>query len=177
MSITEVTPKKLEEFTGELKKNKIEYIIIAGLGLDGKRGYLTRPHQDVDILFLKKDKEKVEKAYEKLGYSIKENDNDKYQLRRADGSKIDLVYLTIEGNEAVSYGRIAITRFPKQLFEKSQVGKIDSVKFNIAPNELLATWGKDSQKGDDAEYSKTLPVNKELIDKIKRVLRKEIEIK
>jgi len=177
MSKTEVTPKKLEEFTGELKKNKIKYIVIAGLGLDGKRGYLTRSHQDLDILCLKKDKEKVEKAYSKLGYYIKENNHDKYQLKRADGSKIDLVYLTIEGNEAVSYGSIAITRFPKQLFEKSQVGKIDSVKFNIAPNELLATWGKDSQKGDDAEYSKTLPVNKELIDKIKRVLRKEIEIK
>lgn len=177
MSITEVTPEKLKEFTGELEKNKLKYIVIAGLGLDGKRGFLTRPHQDVDMLCLKKDKKKVENVYEKLGYYIKENDHDKYQLRRADGSKIDLVYLTIEDNEAVSYGRIAITRFPKELFEKSQIGKIGNVEFNIAPNELLATWGKDSQKGNDAEYSKTLPVNKELVRQIKRVLRKEIEVK
>lgn len=173
MNITEVTPEKLKELTEELEKNKIKYIVIAGLGLDGKRGYLTRPHQDVDMLCLKKDKEKVEGVYKKLKYYIKENNNDKYQLRRADGSKIDLVYLTIEGKEAVSYGSIAITRFPKQLFEKSQLGKIEDVNFKIAPNELLATWGKDSQKGNDAEYSKTLPVNENLIKKIKRVLRKE----
>ena len=173
--MTEVTLSRLNEFLKELEKNKIKYIVIAGFGLDGKRGFQTRSHQDLDVLCLKKDLQKLEVIIKKLGYSG-EKFNDLYKLRRTDGSKIDLGLLTIEGKDAVSYGRIAITRFPKELFKKSQKGHIDNVEFTIAPNELLKTWGKDSTKGSDAEFANSLPADKEIIKKIKRILRKDLEL-
>ena len=50
---TEMTLKKVVDFTSQLEFRNIDYTIIAGFGLDGKRGFLTRPHQDLDILCAK----------------------------------------------------------------------------------------------------------------------------
>lgn len=167
---TKVSLKNLKEFTHALEYNKINYIVIAGFGVDGKRGYQTRPHQDLDILCLKKDLPKIENTIEKLNYSGKKY-NDLYKLKRDDGSKVDLGLVTIEGEEAVTYGRIAVTRFPKELFNKSQRGHIKDVEFNIAPNELLKKWGSYATKGDDKEYIKNLPINSKLFNSIKRKIR------
>lgn len=169
--MTEVTLERLNEFIKSLEKNKIRYIVIAGFGLDGKRGFQTRPHQDLDVLCMKKELPQIERILRKLGYSG-ERFNDLYKLKRDDGSKIDLGLLTIEGDLAVSYGRIAITKFPKELFEKSQKGHIKNIIFEIASNELLRVWGNNSQKGNDAEYANSLPADEKIIQKIKRELRK-----
>lgn len=171
--MTEVTPERIKEFLGELEKRKIQYVVIAGVGLDGKRGHLTRKHQDLDVLCLKNDLPKVEQAVKTLGYSGKRY-NDLYKLQRDDGSKVDLGLVTIEDSDAVTYGRIAVTRFPKELFTKPQIGRIGGIKFNIAPNELLKTWGLHSQKELDSEYARSLPVDENLVKKIKRVLRKDM---
>lgn len=172
---TEVTLKSLKEFTQALEQRDIRYIIIAGYGLDGKRGHLTRPHQDVDILCLKEDQSKIESLIKDLDYEIKIRSNDLYKLKRSDQSKVDLCLVTTEGDEAVTYGRIAITRFPKTLFDNPQKATIEDVTFNVAPNELLRTWGSESKKGDDAEYSKDLPADPQKMKKIKRVLRKDLD--
>lgn len=168
---TEVTIKNLKEFVKALEIKKIKYIVIAGFGLDGKRGYQTRRHQDLDIICLKKDFEKVMKIVKELKYNVKNKFNRLYKLQREDGSKIDLSFAVIKGDEAITSGRIAITKFPKELFSP-QLGNIGNFQFNIAPNELLKTWGICSRKGDDANYSKTLPADDKKIKKIKRVLRK-----
>lgn len=170
--MTEMNLERLNEFIGELEKKKIKYIVIAGFGLDGKRGYQSRLHQDLDVLCKKDDLPKIDKIREKLSYSG-ERFNDLYKLNRNDGSKVDVGLLTFEGDEAVSYGRIAITRFPKGLFEHPQKGQIGKIKFNIAPNELLKIWGSDSQKGDDADYVKSLPIDEDKFKRINRVLRKK----
>jgi len=112
---TEVTIEKLKEFVKALEAKKIKYAVIAGFGVDGKRGYQTRPHQDLDILCSKNDLPKIEEVVEKLGYSGKRF-NDLYKLKRGDGSKVDLALVTEEDKEAVTYGRIAVTKFPKELF-------------------------------------------------------------
>jgi hypothetical protein len=171
--MSEVTLEILKEFVSALNKENIKYTIIAGFGLDGKRGFQTRPHQDLDVLCLKTDLVKIENIIKKLNYSGKRF-NDLYKLNRKDGSKIDLGLLTIEFSEAVSYGRIAITRFPKILFEKPQKGKIENLEFNIAPNELLKIWGKDSKKGNDSHFSYSLEANEKLLKKIKRVFREDL---
>jgi len=171
--MSEITLERLNEFIRELERKKANYIVIAGFGLDGKRGHLTRQHQDLDVLCLKQDLPKLEESIKKLGYSGKRY-NDLYKLTRPDGGKIDLGLVTLEGDEAVTYGRIAITRFPKELFESPQRGRIEDIKFNIAPNELLKTWGEHSQKMSDAEYAKILPVDAGKINRIKRVLRRDI---
>ncbi len=166
----EVTLRILKKIISSFELNKIKYIVIAGFGLDGKRSFLTRPHQDLDILCLKKDLKKIEKILKKLNYSG-EKHNNLYKVYGGDGGKIDLGMLEIEGDYVVSYGRIAITKFPKELFLNPQIGKINNLEFNIAPNEILKTWGKHSKKGDDANYSKSLKTDEKLMRKIKRVLR------
>lgn len=170
MMKTEMSPDKIKEFLESLEKKKVHYIVIAGVGLDGKRGHLTRPHNDLDVLCAKNDLLKVNQVLEKLGYSGKRY-NDLYKVFDNYGGKVDIGLVTFEKNEAVTYGRIAITRFPKQLFEHPQRGRIDDVEFNVAPNELLRTWGAYSQKGTDAEYSASLPVDEKQTKKIKRILR------
>ena len=169
--MTHITIQNLGEFTKALEKEKIKYIVIAGWGLDGKRGKQTRVHQDLDILCLKKDFRKVKKIISNLGYVIKENFNNLYKLFREDGAKVDLAFLMLKGDYLLSNGRIAITKFPKVLFEKSQIGNVEGVKFKIAPNELLKTWGSHSQKGNDAEFAKKLKVNKGLVEMISRKLK------
>ena len=170
---TLVTIEILKEFLDALKKNRIKYIVIAGFGIDGKRGFLARPHQDLDVLCLKSDLPKIEKMIHSLKYSGKRY-NDLYKLIRDDGSKIDLALVTKEGDEAVTYGRIAITRLPFMLFENLQKGNIDGFEFNIAPNELLKTWGKDAPKGEDVNYVEALPADPGLIKRITRILRKDL---
>lgn len=165
-----LTPEKLNEFVRSLERNNIKYIVIAGFGIDGKRGYETRPHQDLDVLCLKEDLMHIKKVIHRLGYKT-DRYNDLIKLNREDGAKIDLGLVTIENEEAVTYGRIAVTRFPKELFYKPQRGNIGRIEFKIAPNELLKTWGADSQKGNDSDYAKRLPVDENIMERIKRVKR------
>jgi hypothetical protein len=167
---TEVTIEKLKEFISSIEKERIPYIVIAGFDIDGKRGYISRPHQDLDILCLKKDLSKLQNIVGNLGYSG-EFYNNLYKLHRDDGSKIDLALLEKEGEYAVSDGRLATTKFPFELFEHPQRGKIDDFEFNIAPNELLKTWGSQAPKGNDAEYVKDFIVDSELMNKINRTLK------
>ena len=93
-----------------------------------------------------------------------------YKIKRADGSKADLPMATEEGEDFVIYGNLAITRFPKSLFNP-QRGKIDDLEFKIAPNELLKTYALHATKGEDKAYADTIPVDEKLIKKIQRVLR------
>ena len=39
---TNVTLEKLKEFIDALEKREVHYLVIAGFGLDGKRGKITR---------------------------------------------------------------------------------------------------------------------------------------
>jgi hypothetical protein len=118
----------------------------------------------------KKDLQKLETVIKRLGYSG-ERYNDLYKLKREDGSKIDLALVTEEDKDAVTYGRIAVTRFPRDLFYTPQKGHIDGFEFSIAPNELLKTWGKDAPNEIDSEYVKTLPADSELMKLVQRVRR------
>jgi hypothetical protein len=169
---TEMTPEKIKQFIDKLEQKKVYYIVIAGVGLDGKRGQITRPHQDLDILCPKNKLASINKILDELGYSG-ERYNDLYKVFDKSGGKIDIALVSFEDDEAVTYGRIAITRFPKALFEKSQIGHIDNFIFNIAPNELLKTWGKDSKYEDDTTFANSLEVNVSQMKKIKRVLREK----
>jgi hypothetical protein len=165
---TDVDIEKLSEFLKLLEKNKITYIVTGGYGLDGKRGFLTRKRQDADILCLKDDSEKINQVIETLGYR-KNITNNMYKLKRDDGSKIDLTLIVIEGDEAVTYGRIAETRFPKELIDKRQTGHIGDFKYSIGCNEMLKIWGLEAKKGNDSDYVKTLEVDENIMKKVKRI--------
>ena len=171
---TEMSPEKIKEFFESLEKKKVHYIVIAGVGLDGKRGHLTRPHQDLDVLCSKSDLPLINKFLENLGYTGKKYNN-LYKVFDNNSWKIDIELVTFEKDEAVIYESIAITRFPKSLFEHPQRGHINKVEFNIAPNELLKSWWEYSRKGNDAEYVENLPVNTQQIQKIKWILREKLE--
>jgi hypothetical protein len=167
---TLVTLEKLKELLGAFENANINYMVIAGFGLDGLRGHQTRPHQDVDIICLKKNAKKIEKVTSDLCYKG-EWFQDLYKIKRKeDGSKADIAMATQERNEFVTYGRIAITRFPCSLF-KPQIGKIRKFKFKIAPNELLKTYALHAMKGKDKEYARKMKVNEKIMKKIRRVLR------
>ncbi|MFC1723075.1 NUDIX domain-containing protein [Nanoarchaeota archaeon] len=170
LGMSEVPPEIAKEFINALDKQNIHYSVIAGYGLDGKRGKLSRRHQDLDILIKKDDLEKLESILKELGYTG-ERQEDLYKVYRHDGAKIDIGLVTIEDDEAVTYGSLAITRFPKTMFENPQKGKIEDFTFNIAPNELLKNWGIQSKTEKDKAYAKFLPTNPEKTKLISRKIR------
>lgn len=98
--------------------------------------------------------------------------NDLYKVFDKTKGKMDIGLITYEKDEAVSYGKNRITRFPLKLFKNVQRTSIKGFSFNIASDELLKTWGVCSQKGNDSEYAKTLKVNENLMKKINRISRK-----
>jgi len=159
---------QFEEFINELTSNKIHYLVIAGLALDGKRGHLSRFHEDLDLLCLLSDQDAVAIIYENLGYSIKDKKNNLYQISKKDSGSIHICYLVSEGNEFVAYGNF-VTRFPKNLFYLSQRGKIDEIEFNIGPNELLKIWGIQSKNQEDREFAQSLKVESNIMDRVSRI--------
>lgn len=147
-------------------------MIIAGFAIDGKKGFISREHEDIDVLCAKEDKRKVEELIIGLEYN-KEKYNDLYKLKNKKGVKdVDLCLVSEEGDFAVTYGKIAITKFPKKLFDNPQIGRLGDLKFKIAQNELLKTWGQYSKKEDDVCYVKRLKADEKIMKKIKRELRK-----
>jgi len=170
---TKATVEDLKSLVDTLESQKIKYVVIAGFGLDRRRGYQTRQHQDIDILCLKDDEDRTVKLVEGMGYRETGWQGNLHKLRKADGTKLDLCFLEQEGEELVTYGNRE-TRFPGELFDQAQRGSIDGIGFNIAPDELLKTWGLDSRKGDDAEYAERIPVDYRLWDRILRTQRTDI---
>jgi len=170
---TLVTLPKLKELLDAFEKQNITHMVIAGFGLDGHRGYQTRPHQDVDIICLKKDSKKIVKLTKELGYKGEWFGN-LFKIKRKDGGKADLAMAVREKNKLVTRGRIAKTSFPISLF-KPQKGKIKGFEFKIAPNELLKTFALHAQKGKDKEYADKLIVDEKIMKKIKRVLKTQIQ--
>lgn len=165
-----MTLNKIKTILRELEKSDVEYIVIAGVGLDGKRGEFTRPHQDLDVLCPLKKLEQIECVLKKLNYSGQRFTN-LYKVFDGKGGKIDLGLIYFEGDEGISSGRIALTKFPKSLFYSPQKGILEGFEFKIAPNELLKRWGSNSQFEKDAEFAKNLPVDESSYSKITRVLK------
>ena len=120
-------------------------------------------------------KEETSKRKVFLGY-IGKRIKDTCKFVREDRTKIDMGLLSIEKEEVVTYGRRAVTRFPKKLFDNPRKGKIGKIKFKIGSNELLRLWGSFSKIKKDREYSKKISVNENMVRKISRELRKK-EIK
>ena len=166
---TLVTLEKLKELLDAFEKANVKYMVIAGFGLDGLQGHQTRPHQDVDMLCLKKEAQKIEAIVSHLGYKGKWF-NDLYKIKREDGSKADLAMATLEKDELVVYGNLAITRFPHSLFNP-QTGKIEDFEFKIAPNELLKKYALHAMKGEDSIYAEKITVDEKIMKKIQRTLR------
>mgnify|MGYP006282352885 CR=1 FL=1 len=169
---TEMTPARIRRVVESFESRGVHYMVIAGVGLDGRRGYLTRSHQDLDVLCPKEGLSVIDDILQRLGY-VGTRYNDLYKAFDGRGGKLDIGLVSFEDDEAVMYGRIAITRFPKVLFDNPQRGGFDGVAFNVAPDELLKTWGSYSPKGSDAEYASSLDVDEGLASRITRELRQE----
>jgi hypothetical protein len=163
----------LEEFISELEKNNIQYIVIAGFALDGKRGYLSRPHEDLDILCLIEDKKEVEIIYQNLGYTVKRKTANLIKVQKKEGTSIHLCYVVTEGEKRVTYGNRR-TSFPKYLFDNPQKGRIEDIEFNIGPNELLRIWGIQSFNEEDAKYAESLEFDKKIMKEISRTINRDM---
>lgn len=163
----EMTLDKLEELVGALDENGIDYSIFAGFGLDGIRGELSRPHQDVDMMVLREDYEEIKEVLGNLGYEGEVSDG-LYKLKRNDGAKAHLEMVTVKGDEIVLTGPKKITRIPLEIFENTREIEIEGVAFRISSNEILRFWGSFDRTGHDREYSQSLPFNADLYDRITR---------
>ena len=166
-----MTLDALRELTKAFEENEIYYTIFAGFGFDALRGEISRPHKDVDMLVLKNDFKKIKNVIENLGY-IGETREGLFVIKRDDGSKADLEMVTLEENTIVIKGASKLTKIPKELFENSQKIELEGTSLSIASNEILKLWGLYDRKGNDLEFSKNLPINPDLFNKIERVLRK-----
>lgn len=167
---TDMTLERVRELLNAFDEHNIEYCVIAGWALDGVRGYQSRLHQDIDILCLKRDADRILQITDDLGYTGVWY-NDLYKVKRIDGAKADLAMATIEKDEIVTYGRIAITRIPLELFRQSRYVMIESCTFRIACIEILKTYACYAQKGSDADFVKGIRTDETLVKRISRVLR------
>lgn len=123
------------------------------------------------MLIFKKDLKKVERILEEFQLSGKNIDHI-YKVFGEDNIKImDIGVLESENKNFVCYGKLIKTIFPKELFNEPKKVEIDGIKFNVAPNELLKTWGKYSKKDEDKEYSSSLKTNDKLMKRIKQKTR------
>lgn len=64
------TIKALEMILEILNSNGLWYRIIGGLAVDGCVGHITRHHDDVDVLILEEELEKVQEALRKNSFSF-----------------------------------------------------------------------------------------------------------
>lgn len=173
----ETTLDDVNDIAKSFENNSVRYMIVGGYAIDGKKGKITRYHDDVDMLVLENEYHKIMEAVQKLGYKLIKKYNSTCLFKKnKEGemkpSKIHLSFLKRRGKFAVSEGRIATTRFPINWFDKSQTVEIKGVRFNIVTDELLKAFGLDAPKGDDAQYAKKIKVDERLYKQITRTLKK-----
>ena len=157
----------LKELVEAFEKNKITYQIVAGFGIDALRGTLSKVHNDVDMLVLRKDYSKIKLIIEKLGYSG-EIVVGRFKISRKDGAKADLEMITIVGNEIVIEGKVKTTKIPLELFKKNQKVSLNGVSLNVSSNEILKLFAIYDRKSNALEFMNKFLINQELFDKITR---------
>lgn len=157
--------KIFEELIEELEKLKLFYEVFGGFALDGKRGRLTRKHDDVDVFCRGKDYSKLKKALLKLNYNLLYEINDLKAFQKP-GLKIDLCLLKRIGSYCECELRYVKLLIPLTLLHNIQRASIGNCTFNIVPDELLKKDALNSRYREDREYGKKIKVNKELFNRI-----------
>jgi hypothetical protein len=163
---------KFKELIQAVEKAKLKYVIIGGFAVDGKRRKLTRPHHDIDIIFLKKDEAKVEKLLKDLHYSLVNKYDDNYKLKASDGTKLDLYLVEVDDEKGISKGKTSTYTFPKEMVATDlEKGTIDGVLFTISGNAMTKRLGLDSANEADHDFCSKMNGDEKKMGKIKRIPR------
>jgi hypothetical protein len=147
-----------------LEEHHIHYYVFGGFALDGLRGAVTRPHDDLDIYVLEDDLEKFCKVMESAGYPCIKRENmyfiDKEPL------KIGIVVLCKDAENYISRGNKTLAFYPALMFSKEAHGRIKDIVFRIAPNEVLAFEAQHSRFSEDKNFGTKLSHNTQLFNNI-----------
>jgi phosphorylcholine metabolism protein LicD len=155
--------KLFKEFLKLLEDNKIEYWIFGGMALDGLRGKLSRPHEDIDIYIYYRDSKKLLDLASKKYECYKKGN---MYLIKKDGLKIDIILLAKNESNYISYGNRAIAYYPKELFQDTIRVKIQDTNFRIAPIEVLVFESKYSKDKFDKKFGLTVVYEHKWMKKI-----------
>lgn len=80
--------------------------------------------------------------------------------------KVDVFILFNKKNYYERKREWFVAKFPKKIFDKNQIGKIDDLSFRIPSNEGLKYYASKTRHKKDKLYVDKLPINKTLYSKI-----------
>lgn len=154
----------LKEIVELCETNNIKYWIIGGFAVDGKRGCISRNHSDIDICFHNLHQNKALEIFFNNNFIITRQGL-KYVFYKHD-IKIDVFILFDKIKYYERKREWFEARFPKEIFNDFQIGKIGNLNFTIPSNEGLKYYGSKTKYKKDKLYTEKLPINNNIYSMI-----------
>lgn len=150
-----------------LDDSDISYWVFGGYALDGIREKISREHGDIDIYLLSEDLNKLINIFKSKNIDVIKRENmyfiDSYELQ------LGIVLITEENNLFVAHGNKTLAKYPKKMFSKDNILKIEDFKFRSVPNEILVLESRFSRFEKDKELCSKIKHDSELINSIEVV--------
>ena len=129
----------LKEVCGHLDRLHAQYCIVGGFAYDGKRGFATRMHKDVDVAFVEEHRNVVVSALSQQGYRI-QRWSPFITVAEKGRFNVDLYeWKTRENGFVETMMFDTMVRVPRIFFENTQTVELMGVPYRIASNELLVS--------------------------------------
>lgn len=147
------------------EKESIKYWVVGGFAVDGKKGYFSRDHGDVDLCIHQHDMKKCLTVFYKNNFRIT-REGLKYVFYK-NKVKVDIFELFLNENYYERKREWFKAKYPKEMFDNFQIVGLDNFKFRIPSNEGLRYYGSKTKHHEDTEFTNNLPFNKSIFSKIK----------
>ncbi|OZC02651.1 nucleotidyltransferase domain-containing protein [Rubricoccus marinus] len=144
-----------------IRTDAIPCVIAGGYAYDAKRGRITRPHKDVDMLALEEDRDAIIAAFEAAGLRVKAKRStrlvvtdrvwcwgDVFLFRDVGGGLAE-----IEGSD---YNKI-IMRVPRDVLVRRQQGRIGDRELPIPCDDYFYCMAPFIANEDDQAFCRGLP--------------------
>jgi len=136
----------IQKVFGEFDKEKVNIFLWGGWAVDFLVGHITRPHVDIDTLVWKKDKEKIRKIMENLGFSVQDKIR-KFQ-NSYDGFQFDIDFVEPLGDEFISSQspQTKGLKWSKDTFSKTVDAKLNGVQVRVINQKSLYSFTQSKIK-------------------------------
>ncbi len=169
--------EKFKWFIENIKKEGIKYYVFGGFAIDGLRGSLIRDHNDLDILIFDEDKASFIRFLNSLGLKGKWSVNNKIYSAANPQLNLEVLFLGQDGDFVKLDGEKAEHKIPKELFKRSNKGKIKDFEFSIMPREWLIESIIYCDHKEDREFLLKLVKDADinLIKKMSRISKRKLD--
>jgi|APSaa5957512622_1039677.scaffolds.fasta_scaffold40538_2 hypothetical protein len=167
-----ITQKSLKEFFKNLED--INYYVFGGIALDSIKGYLTREHDDVDLIVDLSNKNLLIERLKQKGFVVEIDEEGLIKLKKRN-FKVDILVFFKKSNKIFIDGRRAKIEIPFDFFKEENIGQVGDLKFKIVPKEFLVRtilyYNNEKDRMFLISLSKNLDLNR--IKKIKYLCKRD----